>query len=308
MPFETRDYNRQGGGFEPRLNFGGPGGFSGWSVNTWLIVLCVAVFFVDALTARMMARHYTQGGLLSAWGAFSAADAVFRGQVWRLVTFQFLHGGLLHLLGNMLMLFFLGRWVEQYLGSRRYLAYYLLTGVAGAFTYLALLGLGRLFGYERVPFLLAGGADTRLVGASAGVFGVLVALLVIAPNRQIMLLFPPIPLKVSVLVWGLLLLNIFWVMTDPGAGGEAAHLGGAAVGFVLMRNVRWLAWADRARAPDVKQKVRAAKRERARRKEADFDAEIDRILEKVSREGLQSLTAGEKKLLRRDTDRKRRAG
>ena len=81
-------------------------------------------------------------GPLEEWGYFSVEKAIFRGQVWRFITFQFLHASLPHLLFNMFALYMFGMLVEQYLGRRRFLAFYLISGVGGAVMYLILMYLG----------------------------------------------------------------------------------------------------------------------------------------------------------------------
>ena len=194
-----------------------------WSVTIWLIVINVAVFVLGAIGF----------GFLEQAGVFSAA-ALFAGEFWRLITFQFLHANIQHLFFNMLALYMFGPLVEQYLGARRYLAFYLLCGMAGAGMYLVLLMLG----------LLHDGIQTPLVGASAGIFGVLVAASRIAPDTTVMLLFPPIPMKLKTLAWVFIGWAAFTILRHGGnAGGEAAHLGGAALGFALISNPQWLNFA-----------------------------------------------------------------
>ena len=116
-------------------------------------------------------------------------------------------------------------------GPRRYLAFYLLSGMGGAAMYLLLWAGGVLVTDATVP----------LVGASAGIFGILIAGAMIAPNTTVMLLFPPIPMKLK--VFALILLGLaIWAVLFQGdnAGGQAAHLGGAAVGAALARYPRVL--------------------------------------------------------------------
>src|SRR5438128_2409617 len=92
-----------------------------WSITTWLLVLNVAVFLLQA------ASHE-----IEPWGHFSVTTGLYHLQLWRFITFQFLHAGPGHLIFNMLALYFFGPLVESYSGRRRYLAFYLLCGVAGA--------------------------------------------------------------------------------------------------------------------------------------------------------------------------------
>lgn len=193
-----------------------------WSVTTWLIVINIAVYLLNSVT-RSEANGF--GGLLYVWGYFSAATVIGGLQLWRLITFQFLHLGPEHLIFNMIALYFFGPIVDGYLGSRKYLAFYLLCGVAGGVMYLVLL----LFG------VLQDGPGTPLVGASAGIFGVLVAGARLAPDTTVMLIFPPIPLRLRVVALVMLGIAIYVVLSNGiNAGGEAAHLGGAALGALLI--------------------------------------------------------------------------
>src|SRR5690348_16828059 len=127
MGIQDRDYTRTSTRFAPAAS--AVGRMRMWSVTTWLIAINVAVFVLDVVT----------GGLLREWGCFSADTAIGGLQVWRFITFQFLHFGTWHIFGNMLALYFFGPMIERYLGSKRYLAFYLICGVAGAVMYLLLM-------------------------------------------------------------------------------------------------------------------------------------------------------------------------
>jgi membrane associated rhomboid family serine protease len=138
----------------------------------------------------------------------------------------------MHLLLNMVGLFLFAPIVESYLGARRYLIFYLLCGCSGAFVYLLLYYLGVLGG----PVA----AVAPLVGASAGIYGVLVAAAVIAPDLTVVLLFPPIPIQLKYLALIMVGIAGYVAFTQgnvykSNAGGQAAHLGGAALGFLLIR-------------------------------------------------------------------------
>jgi hypothetical protein len=117
------------------------------------------------------------------------------------------------------------------------------------------------------------------------------------------------PVKLRTLCIVFLAIGVLAVIAGgQNAGGEAAHLGGAALGFLLIKKPGWLNWADRAAVPDVRGAIDDRKRQRAARREAANDAEIDRVLAKVSQHGLHSLTAKEKRVLSSETERKNRAG
>jgi membrane associated rhomboid family serine protease len=184
-------------------------------------------------------RLYASRDMLTAFGHFSTYAGVLRIEVWRLITFQFLHGSILHILFNMLGLWTFGRLVEEHLGSKRYLAFYLMCGISGGLMYLLL----NLAGYvafattgATVPGLLVQHVATPLIGASAGVFGVIVASAKIAPNDQVSF-FGLIPMKLSHFAYGYVILSLLMLLFGArNAGGEAAHLGGAIAGFYFIRN------------------------------------------------------------------------
>lgn len=256
-----------------------------WPWTYRLIAFTVAVFLIDALS----------GWRLTQWGCFKL-DAVYRFQIWRFFTFQFLHDNrsLGHLFFNMLALFFFGRFVESEIGRRQFLAFYLLCGVSGAVVYLVLA--------------LAGAVGVgSMVGASAGVFGVIVACAVIAPNMTVLFMFVfPMPIRVlailTVAIAGLVL-----ILQGPNAGGEAAHLGGAAVGFFLIHNRGFLAWADRVGSSTGGRRMRFGLPhfKSLLPDRSVSDEELDRLLDKVREHGLDSLTTREKNTLKRASKERR---
>lgn len=211
-------------------------GFRGAPVTTFLIISNVAVYAIDWLLMQMgVFVEVSAPGVriifspLDFYGHFSASTALYGLQLWRLVTFQFLHAGLLHLVMNMVGLYIFGPMVERHLGSARFIRFYLICGVGGAVAYLGLFMKGILIGSPWQP----------LVGASAGIFGILIAASQMAPHAMVMMLFPPIPMRLRTLARVFILIAIWSVFTrGSNAGGEAAHLGGAIVGFLLMQGER----------------------------------------------------------------------
>jgi membrane associated rhomboid family serine protease len=270
-------------------------------------------------------RRYRLMEPLTALGHFSTAKAFFwqpnpfkyeiNLQVWRLITFQFLHSGFLHIFFNMFGLFVFGRMVEQYLGFKRYAAFYLMCGICGGLAYLLLNAIGQTG--IKLPGALFNSPTTSLVGASAGVFGVIVASAFIAPNSVVQLIFPPISLKLKWFAYGYVAFAAFNLFIAKGhnQGGDAAHLGGAIAGFFFIRRPDLLREffdvfnnSSKPRQPKGK---RAAKSKPTLRRNANAanpterDHEIDRILDKIQREGLPSLSDAEKKTLA-DASSKRR--
>jgi membrane associated rhomboid family serine protease len=240
------------------------------------------------------------GHTLIDWLHFSTADGFLGIQFWRFFGFQFLHANLPHLLFNMIALFFFGPLVERYLGGKRYLAFYLLCGLFGAVLYM-ILNLGGLLVGEKVPGLLFNNIHSPLVGASAGVFGVLLAGAYLAPKVKVLVFFI-LPMKLSTMAYLLVGIAVWTVLrSGDNAGGEAAHLGGAAAGWYFIRNPRHLSGFF-----DFLGKADPTSSHFAFRKTKKLqEDEVDRILDKVHRKGLPSLSAKEKKVLH-DASRSRR--
>ena len=141
---------------------------------------------------------------------------------WQLLTYGFLHGNLMHIAFNMFALWMFGRELELMMGPRRFITYFLTCVIGAGFIQLIVAGTqGGLY---------------PTVGASGGVFGILLAYGLAFPNRTIMLLFPPIPMKAKyfVLVFGLLELYLGVSGNAPGVA-NFAHLGGMLFGFLLLR-------------------------------------------------------------------------
>jgi membrane associated rhomboid family serine protease len=195
------------------------------------------------------------------------------------VSYQFLHGSPLHIVMNMIGLFFLGPVLERHWGSRRFILFYLSCGVVGGLTYLALTAVGVV------------GAGT-LVGASGAILGVLVACAILFPQVVLFLVIVPMPIRVFAA-----LMTLWYVLSivtgGPKAGGDAAHLGGMAAGaaYVLLL----------PRLEKLKLRMHSQSWDKRMEESRKLRIEVDRILAKVHRFGLHSLTAGEKRTLKRAT-------
>jgi membrane associated rhomboid family serine protease len=195
-------------------------------VTRALLIANVAVFVLQYLSGPLLVSS------LALWpfgsDQFPGAP-VF--QPWQVLTYGFLHEGPAHLFFNMLALYMFGGDVEGLLGSRRYLIYYLLCVIGAAVTQLVVMG-----NIDRPP--------VPTVGASGGVFGLLLAFGMAFPQRRIMLLFPPIPMPawLFVTLYGLLELYLGVTGTSQGVA-HFAHLGGMVAGFLLL--VLWRGQARR---------------------------------------------------------------
>lgn len=287
----------------------GRGGFRMLSVNNWLIIINTAIFVLQAIWPAFLQWSRVNGHFSTFYIFGHTPKGYIYLEVWRLITFQFLHGGVSHLFFNMLGLWVFGGIVEEYLGRKKYAAFYLVCGVFGGLTYLVLnlVGTGAHAMGVDLPFLLIHDWRAELIGASAGVFGVIMACAYIAPRTMIQLVFPPVSLQMRTLAYGYLAIAVLSLMVGTeNAGGEAAHVGGALAGFFFIRRSHLLRdfFDDFSRRPA---KGRAG-RGRPPAKAAPQDAELDRILAKVHEHGLHSLTDGERKTLAQASEQKRNAG
>jgi membrane associated rhomboid family serine protease len=185
-----------------------------------LLILHVAIFGVQTLTGNL---------LLGPFALWPPASPQYPGapsfELWQLLTYGFLHGGLTHLFFNMFALYMFGGEIERMLGTRRFVTYYLVCVVGAAVAQLVVISNANL---PPVP----------TVGASGGVFGLLLAFGMAFPQRRIMLLFPPIPMPAWLFVTLYGLLELYLGVTGSGQGvAHFAHLGGMVAGYALL--VHW---------------------------------------------------------------------
>lgn len=226
---------------------------------------------------------------------------------WTLFTYMFMHdlSGILHILFNMLVLYWFGRLFVEYLGSDKLIALYLLGGIAGGVLYLLL--------YNTVPFYMA--RPSIMVGASAAVLAVVVAVSTLLPNYTFFLLFlGPVRIKY---IAGFYVFISFLGSVGPNAGGNVAHLGGALLGYVYMKQlqsgINWGGWITMTiewfkdlfkDKPRVKVSYRkdtgsssAFSNIKAQPGGKPSQDELDAILDKISAGGYESLTKEEKEKL-----------
>ncbi len=144
-------------------------------------------------------------------------------QIWQLVTYSFLHGGLAHLFFNMLALYMFGADIERLFGGRFYLQYYFASVVAAALCHLVFVAW-------------VGAPPVPTVGASGGVYGVLLAYGMFFPRRTVVLLIPPIPMPARVFVVLFAVLELWFGVTGTASGiAHFAHLGGMLGGFLMIQ-------------------------------------------------------------------------
>jgi membrane associated rhomboid family serine protease len=193
-----------------------------------LLFINVAIFAVQLLTGDLLLRPFA---------LWPPASPQFPGapsfQVWQLLTYGFLHGSLTHLFFNMFALYMFGGEIERLLGTKHYVVYYLACVVGAAVAQFVVVSNMEM---QPIP----------TVGASGGVFGLLLAFGMAYPQRRIMLLFPPIPMPAWLFVTLYGLLELYLGVTGSGQGvAHFAHLGGMVAGYALL--VYWRGQARQAR-------------------------------------------------------------
>ncbi len=268
-----------------------------WSITIVLLVFNILVFFLEYSDGKRSENWFLKYGALS-------LEGLKRGFIWQFITFQFLHGGLPHLVLNSLGLYFLGRPLEGMLGRRDFIKLYLFSGVLGGV-------LQTLLAFVSPRF--AG----PMVGASAGICGLIAAFSVLAPDSQIYLWFV-LPIRGRYflpIMFGLTLLFLVTSSEDSYVA-HAAHLGGMLGGLAYLKwrhglGVPLFSWPRFRRALPRRELVTtrsARSRSSFWRKEsskladdlppAEFiSREVDPILDKISAHGIQSLTERERKIL-----------
>ena len=264
------------------------------SVVMWLIIINVAVFFLDVLS-----QHFSPAGAHYLFGlSLNGIKSLF---IWQLVTYMFLHFDVMHLLINMLLLYVCGSEFERAFGKTRFLQFYVICGVMGGLAYLmlALIDPSRQYDW--------------LIGASGAGYGLLLAAIILFPHIQVILFIIPMPIRVfGLIVAAMLLLKLISPGPIDNLGGEVCHVAGALTGLVVFK-----AWGMLPSRParvvgsaagmGFGQKFLQKRREgvwaRKQKQLAEEVVEVDRILTKIRQEGIASLTRAEKKILGRATQR-----
>lgn len=293
----------------------------GFRLTPWVKRLLVAnigvfalVVLVNGLIDPPAAVQMYPGYWPNRFLAFAPADLLT--QPWGIITYMFAHGGLWHLLVNMLMLFFFGPPLEQKWGSTEFIKYYLICGLGGV----------------ALSFIFA--IQANVIGASAAVFGVMLAFAINWPESPIYI-WGILPVKAKWLVGVLGVLTFFMAVGQPGDGvAHAAHLGGLVAGLIYLKS-DWRLGAtldrlreasqarrfavvskeeeeegtDREREERRKRRERAPsasrRRPRSRGNEEELLDRVDDILDKISQEGMGSLTSEERRILDEVSRRRR---
>jgi membrane associated rhomboid family serine protease len=311
MGIYDREYYRDGPGFLSSLASQG-------RVTRWLIGINVVCFLLQILT-----RYHPPENPFDWVEPFTNAlilnvPAVLRGEVWRLLTYAFLHstGDIFHIVWNMLFLFWFGRQVEDTIGGREYLIVYLVSAVLGGVVYVAATALGLQ-------------SNAPALGASGAVMAVLLLAACYNPRLTILLFFIiPVP------IWGFVILYVLrdayaFLSRSPSGVAVSIHLAGAAFGFAYYR----LGWSLSSLLPslpgrggrrsrprlklyredeeedDTPSPVPAGRRPERLIDDEQLEAQVDAILAKIQHVGMEGLTEKERQTLLKASEAiKRRRG
>jgi len=276
----------------------------------------VQLIFINVVVFLVLAVLYvfsTAAGFSSFFESIHAQLAIpapflsFLVKPWTIITYSFVHDltGIFHILFNMLAFYWFGKIFIEYLGSDKLIAVYVLGAIAGAVSYLLV--------YNIIPFYIEKIPLHGMVGASAAVYAVLVATATLLPDYTFFLLFfGPVRIKYIALIY---IVISFLGSVGGNAGGNIAHLGGALIGFVYIKQlqvgVNWGGWItitlDWVRGLfSTRSKVKVTYRSAEPKAKASKTTtgpnkasqdEIDAILDKISDRGYESLSKEEKEKL-----------
>jgi membrane associated rhomboid family serine protease len=262
---------------------------------TLLIGINVLIFLLLNIPATflwLMMKNDVLNEFKQQYLALPASLSTLATHFWTPITYMFMHDGVFHILFNMLWLYWMGQIFEEYLGNKRLINLYIMGGLAGAVFF--------VLAYNLLPVFSESVATASIVGASASVTAVVIATATLLPDYTIYMMFiGPVKLK-----W----LAAFFVLIDflsiagPNAGGEIAHLGGALMGFIYIKQLNrghdWSRSVDKMF--NQRPKVKVVSQNRSYQQQppsAPRQEEIDHILDKISQSGYDSLNKHEKDVL-----------
>ena len=278
-----------------------------------LIAINVLVFFLFFLFRTIAYLFQLPSDFLLEWFVFPKEPGEFIFKPWSIITYSFLHGGIWHILSNMLILYFSGIYFLNYFSPKRLLNYFFLGVIMGALVY--------MLSYNLFPAFQSMGRS-YLIGASAGVMAVLVGIATYIPNMRVKLLLIG-SIKFWYIAAFLVALDIIQIPMSN-AGGHLAHLGGAALGYVYTIQLQkgndigsWFekimdSFASLFKTTERKAKMKTVYRKNTNKKSAteqrkpfssrkldkdEKQKQIDAILDKISKSGYDSLSKSEKDFL-----------
>ncbi len=199
-----------------------------------ICLACVAVFFLQVISGLLF--HEAGVEFWLNWFGLAPGNLIFHYRIWQPFTYLFLHGGFLHILFNLLYLAMFGAALEHTWGARRFYTYFFVCGIGAGLTDVLVRSLLVFWGLSK-PYLL----NVPTIGASGAIYGVLLAVAVIMPHRQVWVF--PLPVTVSMRIFVIVMgaLEFFSTIGSSGDGvSHACHLGGMLVGYIYLRRGSYL--------------------------------------------------------------------
>ncbi len=273
--------------YEKRIQFGFGGGLTPVVRN--LLIANVTIFVIQAFTGLFT---NAMPPLIRIFG-LSPYLLVHSFTIWQLFTYLFIHGSFLHIFFNMFALWVFGCELERYMGPKKFLRFYLITGI----------GAGIL------SVLTSWNSQAPIIGASGSIYGILVAFAVLWPNRSITLLLffiLPIQIKAKYLVSILVGISLFSGIQGKLFGefdqvAHFAHLGGAIIGYFMLRGEHLL--GKMIAKINIYQNKRCIEKKLKKEDElAQKRKEIDRILDRINQVGYDAISEKEKKFLKQASE------
>jgi membrane associated rhomboid family serine protease len=284
-------------------------------IFVFIIQYVIGFGWVEPETGKLLWRADCIGGQEYPLGATSKSLLLQEWQAWTIVTYIFVHGDFYHMLFNLILIWFVGRILVQLVGNKHFGGVFLLSGVLGAFLH-----------------ILTTDIDAALVGASAGGFGILIATAAIIPNQVfnvLLFFFIPIRCRLKYLALGFIIVEIVFFVIDRAVGQEvyipmisgvahAAHLGGGLAGLIYVRafNVGGvkvsLGFLQKMRRKAERKSLKRNFKRKGKVVSAKVITEVDGkvfesdeftvdiinpLLEKISQNGMSSLTPEEQQIL-----------
>ncbi|MBT8195072.1 MAG: rhomboid family intramembrane serine protease [Bacteroidia bacterium] len=270
-----------------------------------LVIILAAIFVVLRLTFFVLHLFNKENDIFYSGFNYLTCPAelsLLITKPWTILTYMFLHFDILHVVFNLLFLFWFGKIFLEYLGGRNFLSVFILGGLAGAVLF--------IFSYNLFPAFADYVSDSNLIGASAGIYAIIIAIAVFIPNYTFPLLLIG-PVKVKYIAAAMVFISIIMIPFSN-AGGNIAHVGGAIFGYYYALQHKkgndiagWLTnWLDKIVVLFSGSGTRMKTVHKKPKKDSDFVAqkaskqeEIDKILDKISKSGYGSLSEAEKQIL-----------
>ena len=274
---------------------------------TRLIIINVTVFLIISLLRIIL---FLTGGFATTFVNFIidniSLPLSLQGLIhkpWTLITYMFTHIEVMHILWNLIIMYWFGQILSEYTSPKKIIPLYLMGGVAGGLITILLVSIIPVF----QPYI-----GSPMVGASAGITALIIASATLVPNYRMNLLFIG-PVKLIYVAIFVLFFDILNVATFDNIGGNIAHLGGALMGYVFVIEYkkgrdwtswinRFFDWVKRLFKPSTKSKMKVAYKRSVSDEEYNANRkvtqeQIDIILDKISKSGYESLSKSEKEIL-----------